>query len=64
MKTLLVYVLLCAFSFTAGFFFNPFWLWIPVLLGLNLIQSAFTGFCPIRKLAGGGTRRSKKQTAA
>lgn len=30
------------------------WLWLPLFVGLNLIQSAFTGFCPptllLRKL--------------
>ncbi|MFI4936790.1 MAG: DUF2892 domain-containing protein [Caulobacterales bacterium] len=25
---------------------SPWWLLLPVFVGLNLIQSAFTGFCP------------------
>jgi len=25
---------------------NPHWLWLAVFVGFNLIQSAFTGFCP------------------
>ena len=25
---------------------SPWWLLLAVLVGLNLIQSAFTGFCP------------------
>lgn len=25
---------------------NPYWLLLPVFVGVNLIQSAFTGFCP------------------
>ena len=25
---------------------GPYWLLLPVFVGLNLIQSAFTGFCP------------------
>lgn len=33
---------------------NPWWLLLPAFAGLNLIQSAFTGFCPptllLRKL--------------
>ncbi|MBI2813777.1 MAG: DUF2892 domain-containing protein [Opitutae bacterium] len=33
---------------------SPWWLLLPVFVGLNLIQSAFTGFCPptliLRKL--------------
>lgn len=30
-----------------GYFANPLWLWVPGLLGLALLQSAFTGFCPL-----------------
>jgi hypothetical protein len=26
--------------------FNPWWLALTAFAGLNLIQSAFTGFCP------------------
>lgn len=33
---------------------SPWWLLLPTFVGLNLIQSAFTGFCPptlvLRKL--------------
>lgn len=29
-----------------GHFVNPVWLLLVVFVGLNLIQSAFTGFCP------------------
>ncbi|PTY00701.1 DUF2892 domain-containing protein [Opitutus sp. ER46] len=25
---------------------SPWWLLLPAFVGLNLIQSAFTGFCP------------------
>ncbi len=25
---------------------DPRWLWLAVFVGCNLIQSAFTGFCP------------------
>lgn len=25
---------------------DPRWLWLAVFVGVNLIQSAFTGFCP------------------
>ena len=25
---------------------DPRWLWLTVFVGVNLIQSAFTGFCP------------------
>jgi hypothetical protein len=27
-------------------FINPWWLLLPTFVGLNLIQSVFTGFCP------------------
>ena len=26
---------------------NPLWLLVPGLLGVILVQSAFTGFCPV-----------------
>ena len=26
---------------------DPAWLWVPGILGLVLVQSAFTGFCPV-----------------
>ena len=25
---------------------SPLWMWFTVFIGLNLLQSAFTGFCP------------------
>lgn len=25
---------------------SPLWMWFSAFIGLNLIQSAFTGFCP------------------
>ncbi|MCC5843937.1 MAG: DUF2892 domain-containing protein [Verrucomicrobia bacterium] len=33
-------------SFTLGRYVNPAWLWLSVFVGVNLIQSAFTHFCP------------------
>lgn len=30
-----------------GYWISPLWLWVPGLLGLTLLQSAFTGFCPV-----------------
>lgn len=29
---------------------NPHWLWLAAFVGANLIQSAFTGFCPAEKI--------------
>lgn len=27
--------------------FSPNWLWLTAFVGANLLQSAFTGFCPL-----------------
>lgn len=32
---------------------SPWWLLLTAFVGLNLIQSAFTGFCPAEKILGG-----------
>ena len=41
-------------SLALGYFVSPWWLLLTTFIGLNLIQSAFTGFCPplffLRKL--------------
>ena len=31
---------------TLGYFVSPWWLLLSAFAGLNMIQSAFTGFCP------------------
>ena len=31
-------------------FVSPHFLWLTVFVGLNLLQSAFTGFCPLALL--------------
>ncbi len=31
-------------------FVSPLWLWLTAFVGLNLFQSAFTGFCPLAML--------------
>lgn len=33
-------------SLTLAQLFSPYWLLLTAFVGLNLIQSAFTGFCP------------------
>ena len=33
-------------SVALAHFVNPWWLLLACFVGLNLIQSAFTGFCP------------------
>lgn len=30
-----------------GHYLNPAWLWVPFILGVVLLQSAVTGFCPV-----------------
>ncbi len=34
---------------------SPNWLWFTAFIGANLLQSAFTGFCPATRFLGGGT---------
>jgi len=29
---------------------HPYWLWFTAFVGANLLQSAFTGFCPLAKM--------------
>jgi len=29
---------------------SPYWLWLTAFVGANMLQSAFTGFCPLVKL--------------
>jgi len=31
-------------------FVSPHFVWLTVFIGLNLLQSAFTGFCPAARL--------------
>ena len=33
-------------SVALGYFVSPYWLLLTVFAGLNMIQAAFTGFCP------------------
>ena len=37
-------------SLALGYFVSPLWLLLTAFVGLNLLQSAFTGFCPAAKL--------------
>ncbi len=30
---------------------SPYWLWFTAFVGVNLLQSAFTGFCPAAIIA-------------
>jgi hypothetical protein len=37
-------------SITLAYYFNLNWLWFTAFVGVNLIQSSFTGFCPLEKI--------------
>ena len=37
-------------SLTLSHFFSQYWLLLTAFVGVNLIQSAFTGFCPAEKI--------------
>jgi len=42
-------------SVTLGYFVSPYWFLLTAFAGVNMLQSAFTGFCPaaiIFKMAG------------
>ncbi len=34
-------------SLLLAHFFSPNWLWLTAFVGANLLQSSFTGFCPL-----------------
>jgi len=34
-------------SLLLGHYVSPYWLWFTAFVGANLLQSAFTGFCPL-----------------
>ncbi len=36
-------------GFVLAWLVSPYFLILPVFMGLNLLQSAFTGFCPAEK---------------
>jgi hypothetical protein len=37
-------------SLALAHFYSPDWLWLTGFVGLNLLQSSFTGFCPLAKI--------------
>jgi hypothetical protein len=34
-------------SLALSHYHNPNWMWFTAFVGFNLLQSAFTGFCPL-----------------
>jgi len=49
-------------SLALAHWLSPYWLWLTAFVGVNLIQSVFTGFCPaeivLKKLGVGATDSS------
>ncbi len=39
-------------SVTLGYIVSPKWFLMTIFVGLNLVQSSFTGFCPAEKIIG------------
>jgi len=37
-------------SVALAYFANINWLWLGVFVGINLVQSTFTKFCPLEKI--------------
>ncbi len=42
---------------------DPRWLGLTAFVGVNLLQSSFTGFCPLENMLRALERRSSRQTA-
>lgn len=36
-------------SVALGHYHHPYWVWLTVFVAVNLVQAAFTGFCPLAK---------------
>ena len=55
-------------SLLLAHYHSAYWLWFTGFVGFNLLQSSFTGFCPLEMFlrrigvgeAGGGTSKSTK----
>jgi Protein of unknown function (DUF2892) len=37
-------------SLALGYFVHPYWFFFTAFVGINLLQSAFTGWCPLMVL--------------
>lgn len=57
-----------AASVLLGMYVHPYFLWFTLFVGLNLAQSAFTGWCPmmslLRRLGVPETRAAEPRRAA
>lgn len=55
---------LVAISLLLGYLVSPGWLLLAAFVALNLIQSAFTGFCPAEKFLGGRQRDEREDATS
>ena len=39
-------------SLTLGYLISPYWYLFTAFVGVNLLQSSFTGFCPLERVLG------------
>ena len=39
-------------SLALGWWVSPYWFLFTAFVGANLLQSSFTGFCPLEKILG------------
>ena len=37
-------------SLALGYWVSPYWFLLTAFAGLNMLQAAFTGFCPLAKI--------------
>lgn len=37
-------------SLLLAYLHSPYWLWFTAFVGANMLQSSFTGFCPLAKI--------------
>ncbi len=37
-------------SIALAYFVSIYWIWLAVFVGVNLLQSSFTKFCPLEKI--------------
>lgn len=51
-------------SLALTWFVHPYWVWLTVFVGLNLFQSAFTGFCPAAMVMAKMGLKSEKELAS
>lgn len=48
-------------SLGLAYWVNPQWLWLTAFVGLNLLQSSFTKFCPLEKILRKAGIKSKEE---